>query len=62
MKATFYGIPCYYREKDNYLEGRNIFYELLLNITCILHCGFSFISEGLFGVGLDFPIYIEDDK
>jgi hypothetical protein len=62
VRATFYGIPCYYEEIDNRLEGRNVFYDYLLNIAIIFHCGCSFISEILFGIGLDFPIYFQEEE
>lgn len=31
--AKFYGIPCYFNEATNALDGRNRFYGFLLNIA-----------------------------
>jgi len=49
--AKFYGIPCYYNENNEALDGRNKFYGLLLDIAVWIEQQFPSNTEG-------FPIEI----
>ena len=33
LDAKYMGIPCYYRESDNMIIGRNYFYDIILSIA-----------------------------
>jgi hypothetical protein len=53
-KASFYNIPIYINLENNYIEGRNLMYNLLLDIMIFIHVNFIVHITGLY----DFPIKI----
>ena len=48
--ASFYGIPCYFGEKDgeNFLRGTNVVYDWLIPPAAWLHNFFCMVGEVLF--------------
>lgn len=63
--ASFYGIPCYFGENgiENFLRGRNAFYDLLIPPAAWMHNFFCMIGEVLFPEWepQGFPVKIGDE-
>lgn len=49
--AKFYGIPCYFNNDTNALDGRNIFFGWLLDAALWIELKFPSVDDG-------FPIQI----
>lgn len=56
IRAKFYKIPCYYTIETEELEGRNWFYDKLVDLATLFH---QVCNELL---DLDYPFMIELDK
>lgn len=55
MKRAYYrSIPCYFKEDSGDIKGRNLFYDLVLEIMIFIDVNVFLVEE--------FPIWIEEDK